>query len=338
MSAHTGREKLDGFSEEEPMKTSLPLVVTALISIVAPSASAQAYPSKPIRLVVPFTPGGGTDAMARVIALRVSETFGQPIVIDNRPGAGGLIGFETVVRAEPDGYTLIVVNSNYSGTSAIQKLPYDPVKDIAPIILLGDTGLVVVVHPSTPVKSVNELIAYAKGNPGKLNYASVGAGSLTHLALELFKLESKVQLTHVPYKGGAPALSAVIGGEVQLTAISAIPTIPQVKAGRLRAIAVTTAKRMALLPDVPAISETVPGYEADHWYGMWGPKRLHRDIVVRWNKEVARVLQTDEMKRRLAAEGLEPAGGPPEEFLKIIRRDVEKWNRVVKDMKIPAAR
>ena len=319
------------------MKIAPLLIVAAVFSVVAPNAWAQAYPSKPIRLVVPFTPGGGTDILARVIAQRVSESLGQPIVVDNRPGAGGTIGFETVARANPDGYTLILVNSNYSGTSAIVKLSYDPVNGVQPIILLGETGLIVVVPPSMPVKSVKDLIAYAKANPGKLNYSSVGAGSLTHLALELFKLESKVDITHVPYKGGAPALNAVVGGEVQLTAISAVPTIPLVNTGRLRAIAVTTGKRMTLLPDVPAVSESLPGYEANHWYGIWGPKGLPKNLVALWNKEAAKVLQSDEMKGRLAAEGVEPAGGPPEQFLRIIRRDVEKWKRVVKEMKITAA-
>jgi tripartite-type tricarboxylate transporter receptor subunit TctC len=242
-----------------------------------------------------------------------------------------------VVRANPDGYTLIMVNSNYSGTSAIQKLPYDPVNDIQPIIQLGETGLVVVVHPSMPVKSVKEFIAYARANPGKLNYASVGAGSLTHLALEFFKLESKVSLTHVPYKGGSPALTAVIGGEVQLTAISMVPTVPHVKAGRLRALAVTTGKRLMALPDVPAVAETMPGYEAIHWYGMLGPKSLPRDIVARWNQEVVKVLQTEEMKSRLAAEGVEPVDALPAHFLKTIRRDVEKWKRVVKEAHITVA-
>lgn len=272
--------------------------------------------------------------MARVVAARASESFGQQIVVDNRPGAGGTIGFETVVRANPDGYTLVMVNSNYSATSAIQKLPYDPVKDIAPIVLIGETGLVLTVHPSMPVKSVKEFVAHARMNPGKLNYSSVGNGSLTHLALELLRLETKIDLIHVPYKGGAPALNAVIGGEVQLTAIGGPATIPQVRAGRLRALGVTTAKRFASLPDVPAIGETVPGYEANHWYGIWGPKGLPKDIVARWNKETARVLQTEDMKSRLVGEGLEPAGGPPDQFLKIIRRDVEKWKRVVKEMKI----
>ncbi len=319
------------------MRTVMLTMVAAVALVAAPGAQAGEYPSRPIRLIVPFSPGGGVDILSRVVAARVSESLGQTIVVDNRPGAGGTIGVETVVRANPDGYTLVMVNSNYSGTAAIQKLSYDPVHDIQPIILLGETGLVLVVHPSMPVTGIKEFIAYARANPGKLNYASVGPGSLTHLALELFKLEAKVGFTHVPYKGGAPALSAVIGGEVQVTAISMVPTVPHVKAGRLRALGVTTPKRLAALPEVPAVAETVPGYEAIHWYGMWGPKGLPGKIVARWNQEVAKILQTAEMKGRLADEGVEPAGGPPEQFLKTIKRDVEKWRRVVKEMKITAA-
>jgi tripartite-type tricarboxylate transporter receptor subunit TctC len=285
-------------------------------------------------LIVTFPPGGGTDILARIIGPQVSEALGQPVVVDNRGGGGGAIGAEMGARAAPDGYTLVMVSSSYGATSVAQKLTYDPVKDIQPVILLGETGLVFVVHPSVPAKSVKELIAYAKANPGKLNYASVGPGSVTHLSLEHFKLESKTDLTHVPYKGGGPALTATIAGEAQLTSISMVPTIPHVKAGRLRAIGVTTEKRTALLPEVPTVSETVPGYTVIHWYGMWGPKGLPRNIVLLWNKEVARVLQTDEMKKRLAGEGLDPAGGPPEQFLNRVRLDVEKWRRVVKEAKV----
>lgn len=318
------------------MKSAGLLMAAALFSVVAPDAPAQGYPSKPIRLIVPFAPAGGTDIMARVIAAQVSESLGQTIVVDNRPGAGGIIGTETVVRANPDGYTLIMVNSNFSAAGAVQKLPYDPVKDVEPIVLIGETGLLLAVNPSLQVKSVKDLVAHAKANPGKLNYGSVGAGSLTHLSLELFKLETNVDITHVPYKGGSLALTATVSGEVQLTAVSMVPTIPLVKTGRLRAIAVTTGKRSSLLPEVPTIGETVPGYESIHWYGVWGPKKLPKAIVARWNKEVAKVLQSKEMKIRLAAEGLEPAGGPPEQFMTVIRRDVEKWQRVVKQAKITA--
>ena len=316
------------------MKTAWLLVGAIFVAVVTRDASAQAYPSKPIRLIVPFPPGGGTDILARVIAVPVSESFGQTVVVDNRPGAGGAIGAEMTVRAEPDGYTLILVSSSYTATSAYQKLPYDPVNDITPIVLIGTTGLVMSVHPSVPVKSVAELIADAKATPGKLNYASVGVGSVTHLMFEYFKLQTKVNIVHVPYKGGGPALNAVVGGEVQLTAISLVPTIPHLRAGRLRAIAITSDKRSTLLPDVPTISETVPGFEVIHWYGMWGPKGMPRNIVARWNKEVAKVLLTDKMKVQMTGEGLDPGGGPPEQLRQIITRDVEKWRRVVREARI----
>ena len=317
------------------MKSARLLMAAALFSVVAPDAPAQGYPSKPIRLIVPFAPAGGTDIMARVIAAQVSESLGKTIVVDNRPGAGGIIGTETVVRANPDGYTLIMVNSNFSASGAIQKLSYDPVKDVEPIVLIGETGLLLAVNPSLPVKSVKDLVAHAKANPGKLNYGSVGAGSLTHLSLELFKLETHVDITHVPYKGGSLALTATVSGEVQLTAVSMVPTIPLVKTGRLRAIAVTTGKRSSLLPEVPPSAKRFP-VTSPFQDGVWGPKKLPKAIVARWNKEVAKVLQSKEMKIRLAAEGLEPAGGPPEQFMTVIRRDVEKWQRVVKQAKITA--
>ncbi len=316
------------------MKTLLLLLAAAAVFIAGPSAWGQGYPSRPIRLIVTFPPGGGTDIMARIIGPQVSRSFGQPVVVDNRSGGGGTIGAEIGARAAPDGYTLVIVSGSYGATAALYKLPYDPVEGIQPIILLGTTGLVIVVNPSVPVKSINELIAYARANPGKLNYGSSGTGTLAHLAGEFFKLETRTDLTHVPYKGSGPALAAAISGEAQLTLLSMVPTIPYVKAGRLRAIAVTTEKRTTLLPGVPTVSETVPGYTVIHWYGMWGPKGLPRNIVLLWNKEVAKVLQTDEMKKRLAGEGLDPAGGPPEQFLDRIRLDVEKWRRVVRETKI----
>ena len=309
-------------------------LAAAIFLTLAANAAAQGYPVRPVRLIVPFTPGGGVDILARVIAVRASESFGQSVVVDNRPGAGGTIGFEMGVRANPDGYTLAMVNSNYSATAAIQKLAYDPVSDVQPIVLVGETGLLIVVHPSMPVRSVKELVAFAKASPKRLNYGSVGAGSIAHLAVELLKLETGIDLTHVPYKGAAPALTAVIGGEIQLTATGIVSTVAHLKAGRLRAIAVTTARRSPALPEVPAVAETVAGYEANNWYGMWGPKGLSAEIVARWNREAANVLQTEEMKLRLAAEGLEAAGGPPEQFRAIIRRDVERWKRVAREMRI----
>ncbi len=316
------------------MKTALLAAAVVLVSTFASNTFAQKYPTRPIRLISPFAPGGGTDILSRVIAVPVSESLGQSVVVDNRPGAGGAIGAEITARAEPDGYTFVTVSSSYTATAVYHKVPYDPVYGIQPIILIGTTGLITVVHPSVPAKSIKELIDYAKANPGKLNYASVGAGSVVHLAHEHFKLINGINMVHLPYKGGGPALLAVVAGESQLTSISMVPTLPHVRAGRLRAIAITSPKRSTLLPDVPTISETVPGFELVHWYGIWGPKGLPGPIVARWNKEVAKVLLTDEMKRQMQGEGLEPAGGPPEELLKYIRRDVEKWRNVIKEAKI----
>lgn len=296
--------------------------------------SSQAYPTKPIRMISPFAPGGGTDQLGRLIATHAADALGQPVVVDNRPGAGGSIAAETTVRSAPDGYTFIIVSATYAGTSAYRPPPYDPIRDIQAISVIGTTALLLTVHPAVPAKSVQELIAYAKANPGKLNFGTVGAGSNVHLALELFKLMTKTSFVDVPYKGGAPAMTAIVGGEIQTTAMSMVPSMPHVKSGRVRALAVTTTKRSPYLPDVPAVSETVPGYEASHWYVMWGPKGIPRNIVMRWNQEVAKVLATDEAKARMKAEGLEPGGGPPEQAQQVIARDIEKWRRVIKEANI----
>jgi tripartite-type tricarboxylate transporter receptor subunit TctC len=320
--------------EEEQMITILAGAALALLHAIVPSAWAQAYPTKPIRLIAPFPPGGGTDLLSRIIAVPVSETLGQTVVVDNRPGAGGALGAELAARAEPDGYTLILVSASYAATGAYTKLAFDPIDGIQPIILIGTTGLALTVHPSVPAKSTAELVALAKTSPGKLNYASVGPGSAVHLALELFKLTTGVNLVHVPYKGGGPALNALIAGEVQVSATSMVPTIPHAKAGRVRILAITPPKRSPALADVPTVSETIPGYEVIHWYGMWAPKGTPRDIVMRWNREVAKVLQTDEMKNRTRGEGLELAGGPPEEFGTLVKTSIEKWRRVIKEAKI----
>jgi tripartite-type tricarboxylate transporter receptor subunit TctC len=316
------------------MKAALFTLLAALAAAVLPDALAQKYPTKPIRLIAPFAPGGGTDILSRLIAGPVSESLGQTVVVDNRPGAGGAVGAELTATAQPDGYTLIMVSSSYAAGSAYHKVPYDPVDGIQPILLVGTVGLVMTVHPTLPAKSAKEFIDYAKGRPGKLNYATVGTGSVTHLAHEQLKLMTGIDIVHVPYKGGGPALTAVIAGEAQVSMISMVPTIPHVRAGRLRAIGVTTPQRMHQMPDVPAIAESVRGFEVIHWYGIWGPKGLPKPIVERWNKEAAKVLFTPEMKRQMEGEGLDAGGGPPEELGKIIRRDVEKWRRVVKQANI----
>lgn len=294
------------------------------------AAQADRYPNKPIRMLVPFAPGGGTDIMARLVAANMSVTLGQQVIVDNRAGGGGTIGAETAVRAAPDGYTVIMVSGSYGTNAALYKLPYDPVKDIQPIVMIGDSGFVLALHPSVPAKTVPELIAHAKANPGKLNYASTGTGGITHLTSELFDLMAGTKMTHIPYKGTGPALSDLLGGQVQLIFGAMPATIPHARSGKLRGIGVTTAKRAGPLPDVPAIGEFVKGYESALWYGLWGPKGLPKPIIARWNEGVAQSLKTPEMQKRLAGDGVEPAGGPPEQFLNAIARDVEKWKKVVK--------
>ena len=305
------------------------------LSFTAAGVHAQSkYPTQPIRLLTPFAPGGGSDILARLIGPQVSQVLGQQVVVDNRPGGGGTLGAGIAVRADPDGYTLILVSGSYGANAALHDLPYDSVTGITPIILIGTTPLVVSMHPSVPIKSIKELITFAKANPGKFNFGSSGIGSLDNLASELFKLQTGVVFTLVPYKGSAPVMTALLSGEVDSSFSSLVPSIPHVKAGRLRAIAVTTPKRSRAIPDVPTISETVPGYDVTHWYGIWGPKGIPREIVMRWNQEVAKVLNSDAMKKWLAQEGLEAAGGPPEEYRDRIRSDVEKWKKVVKEAKI----
>jgi tripartite-type tricarboxylate transporter receptor subunit TctC len=306
-----------------------------LLALLAGGVQAQSkYPTKPVRLIVPFAAGGGTDILARLIAPPVTEALGQPIVVDNRPGAGGSLGATIAARAEPNGYTLIAVSGSFGANAALHDLPYDSVTGITPIILMGTTPLVLTVHPSVPVKSVRELIDYAKGNPGKLNIASAGVGGLDHLAGELFKLQTGATYTVVPYKGSGPAMTALLSGEVSGSLTTLVTSIPHVKTGRLRAVGVTTPKRSRALPDVPSIGETVPGYEVVHWYGMWGPKGLPGVIVALWNREVAKALKTSATQKFLEDQGLEAAGGPPEEFANRLKVDVAKWKRVVKEAKI----
>ena len=312
-------------------------IFTALCAaafMVANPAIAQKYPTKSIRLIVPFAPGGGTDIVARIIAQKVSEAVGQSVVVDNRAGAGGTIGAELAVRAAPDGYTLIMVSGSYGTNAALYKLPYDPVKDIQPIVMIGESGFVVALNPAVPIKSVKELVNYAKSNPDKLNYGSTGTGGITHLATELFDLMAGTKMTHIPYKGTGPALTALLGNQIQILFGSLPATAPYVKSGKLRGIGVTTAKRSNALPDIPTVSDTVKGYEVVLWYGLFGPKGLPKDVVTIWNGAVAKALKTKDMQDRLAGDGIEPAGGPPEQFLNAIRRDVEKWKKVVKDAKI----
>ncbi len=307
------------------------IAVASMLALATYGASAQqTYPTKPIRLIVPFPPGGQTDIVARLLAPKLSDTFKQSIVIDNRAGSGGAIGTETVVRANPDGYTILLVAAGYATNAALYKLPYDAVLDVAPIALVGESGFAIVSHPSVPIANTKELIAYDKASPGKLNYGTGGTGTSTHFAAELFNQMAGTKMTHVPYKGAGPALIDVLGGQIQLN-FGALPTMTaQIKNNRLRGIAVTTAKRSNALPDVTAAAETIPRYEAVGWVAVLGPKALPKEIVARWNSELNRALQMVDVKDRMASDGIDPVGGSPEHFREVLKRDVMKWQRVVK--------
>ena len=312
------------------MWTYWPKVMILGLLLGASGAHAQQnYPVKPIRLIVPFPAGGSTDIMARMMAQKLSAAFKKAIVVDNRPGGGGAIGIEIVVGASPDGYTMLIVSAAYAANAALYDLAYDPVNGVAPIVLIGETGYVVTVHPSGPFKSVKELIAYDRANPGKLNYGTGGTGSSVHLATELFNQMASTKMTHVPYKGTGAALTDLLGGQIHVVIGSMPQTIPQVKSSRLRGIAVTTGRRSNAVPDIPTVGETVPGYEAVNWSAILAPKALPKDIAARWNKEINRILQLPDVKARMAGAGMEPAGGSPERFREVLKRDVAKWKKVV---------
>ncbi len=293
--------------------------------------TAPAYPAKPIRLVVPFVPGGTTDIIARLVARKMTEGLGQQVVVDNRGGAGGTMGAEIVVRAVADGYTLLLPSGTYTVNPALHKLPYDPLLDTTPISLIGTGPSLVATHPSLPVKTIKELIDYARANPGKLTYGSGGVGSHTHLIIELFKLMANVDMTHVPYKGSGPAVTDLIGGQIQFTFGAMLSMLPHVKAGRLRGIAVTGAKRSGAIPELPTIAESgVPGYEAMAWYGVMGPRGLPRQVVTRLHDEMKRIADLPDVKQRLAQEGFEAFYTTPEAFAERIKVEIAKWDKVVK--------
>ena len=306
----------------------------AVAAAVPPAALAQtAFPTRPIRIVVPFPPGGTTDILARAAAQKMAEAWKEQAVVDNRPGAGGNIGAELVAKAPPDGYTMLMgtVGTHSINASLYAKMPYDHVRDFAPVILVAAVPNVLVVHPSVPVNSVAELIAYAKANPGRLNFASSGSGTSIHLAGELFKVMAGVTMTHVPYKGSAPAIADLVGGQVQLMFDNLPSALPQIKAGRLRALGVTSAQRAPALPDVPTIAESgLPGYEASSWFGLLAPAGTPKDVIAKVNGEVARWLASPEAKEKLLSQGANAAGGTPEDFARHIAAETAKWQQVVK--------
>ena len=304
-----------------------------IMLIVALPVLAQSYPSKPIRLVLPYPPGGGTDVIARPLAQKLTEQLGQQVIVDNRGGAGGNIGMEFVAKSPADGYTLLfALTAQYAvNPSLYPKLPYDPVRDYAPISLLANAPYLLVVHPALPAKSVAELVALVKARPGQLSYSSSGNGSGAHLAGEMLRSLARVEIVHVPYKGAGPAMPDLIAGQVQLSFITYTAAGPHIKTGRLRALGVTTAKRSPTLPDLPAIGETVAGYDSAVWYGFAAPAGTPLEIVSKLNAEVLRVLAAPDFRSRITLEAVSPIGSTPEEFGSFMRSEIVRWAKVVKD-------
>jgi tripartite-type tricarboxylate transporter receptor subunit TctC len=313
------------------MKMTRLLPVALVFAAGLAVAQAPAYPVKSVRLLVPSSPGGGTDILARVLAQKMSETFGQQFVVENRPGAGQVIGIEAVARSAPDGYTLLMAASAIVINEVLYaKPPYDTLRDFAPVTLGASLPNILVVHPALPVKSVRELIVLAKTRAGQLNYSSAGSGTSPHLSMELFRLMAGITLTHIPYKGSGPATVDLLAGQVQLSMPNVLTALPHIKGGKLRGLGVTSGKRATGLPDIPAIAETLPGYEAIQWYGILAPAGTSRDIVGKLQAEIARILVLPEVKDRLAADGADAVGSRPDEFAAYIRAELAKWGKVVK--------
>jgi tripartite-type tricarboxylate transporter receptor subunit TctC len=313
-------------------------VLSVLCAIAGAVHAADTYPSRPIRMIVAYPPGGGTDQVGRVMAEQLTVTLGQNVVVDNRGGATGNIGTELAARAVPDGYTLLMGNvaPNAVNVSLFKKLGFDPVKDFAPVSLVAITPNILVAHPSIPVKTIKELIAYAKAKPGTLNFPSAGVGSSSHLAGELLKSLAGISMVHVPFKGGGPALIAVIAGEVQVMFATMPAAMPHVKSGKVKPVAVTTAKRSQAMPELPTIAESgVKGYDASTWYGLLAPARTPQAIVTRLHGDTVKIL-AGPTRQRLEAQGFEPDGGTPAEFAAYIKSEIIKWAKVIKDAGIPA--
>ncbi len=296
-------------------------------------AQAKSYPNKPIRLVNPYTPGGTVDLVARTIAQKLTETWGLPVIVDNRPGAGTTIGTEIVAHAVPDGYTLLQTSGTIAANVTLYpKLSFHPVKDLAPIAMIVESPYVFVVHPSLPAKSVQEFIALAKAKPGTINFASVGTGSTAHLTMELLRSLAKIDLVHVPYKGGAPSVTAVISGEVQALFSPVTSVLSLARSGKLRALAVSSARRAELTPELPTVAESgLPGFESTSWYAMFAPARTPSGIVNQVNSEINRLLRQPEVRERFLTAGMMPVGGPPDVLTKYLKIEIVRWAKVIQE-------
>ena len=304
------------------------IICAALLSTIA---VAQSYPTKPVRIIVGYPAGGPTDMIARTVAQKLSPALGQQVIVDNRPGASGMIGAELAVKAPPDGYTLLTVPITYAVTpSVFPKMPYDAEKDLAPVALVAAAPFILVVHPTLPVKTVKDLIALAKSRPGQINYASASAGGMPHLAGELFNIMAGVKLTHIPYKGAAPATIDLLAGQVSLMFNNMLSAMPHVKSGKLRAVAVTSAKRSSAVPELPTVAETIPGFEASGWYGAFAPAATPREIIAKLNGEINRLMRQPDVAQRLAGDGVEAVTMTPAEFGTYLHSEIVKWGKVVK--------
>ncbi len=309
-----------------------PLLTITMLAL-ASAAQAQEYPSRPIRLVVPFSPGGPVDIVGRLTAQKLSEEFAQQVVVDNRAGGGGNIAIEIVARSAPDGYTLLM---GANGTNAINpslypKLAVNPATELVPIGIVASSPMILVIHPSVSAHSTKELITLAKAKPGAISFASSGNGSTAHLSSELFKSMTGINIVHIPYKGAGPALTDLVGGQVQMMFTGISSTLPYVKAGRLKALGVSSEKRVPILPDVPAVNEEIAGYEVNTWYGMFAPVQLPKPLVGRLNQTLARIFATPDARQRLAALGAEPVTMSPEQFSLAVRKEIVKWAKVIKE-------
>lgn len=305
------------------------IVVAALLAASAAAIAAPRYPERPVRIVVPVAAGGGVDILARIVGQHFNAVWGQPFIVDNRPGAGGSLGAAIAARAAPDGYTLMVSSSSYITNAAIRSVPYDPIRDFQPITKLTTNPYIIVVTPSLPVKSVNDLVALAKARPDAITYASSGTGGILHMGAELLTALTNSKMTHVPYKGVADGYPAVISGQVNWMLGSPISAQPLIKAGRLKGIAVTGASRLKALPDLPAIGESVPGYEVSAWFGLFAPAKLPNAIVEQLYKEAVKAINEPAVLRRMEADGTETVGNPPREFTQQTKTEFDKWRGLV---------
>jgi tripartite-type tricarboxylate transporter receptor subunit TctC len=314
------------------------ILALILLPFSATQVAAQAFPTKPVRMIVPWAPGGTTDILGRVIALKLGEKWGQPVVVENRGGAAGNIGTEAAVRAPADGYTLLLgtMSSHAMNQFLYAGMTFDPVADLAPISLVANVATVLVVHPSVPAQNVNELIALARSKPGKLTFASGGIASFNQLCAELLKMTAKIDILHIPYKGGGPAVADLVAGRVDMLFTGAPVTMAHIKAGRLKLLAVTDSQRSAALPDTPTMGESLPGYEFNNWYGIMAPAGTPRALINTLNEEVRRVLALPDVHERFSGLGADPMPSTPEKFAAVMKSDAEKWGRIIKEAGVRA--